>query len=65
MADLREQATENTKQIVQRSVETVSQQAREATDRFTRTLGFSGEDSERLPASPSRTWKPSPAAARF
>ncbi|MDR7040489.1 MULTISPECIES: phasin family protein [Methylobacterium] len=48
MADLREQATENTKRIVQRSVETASQQAREATERFTKTLGFTGEDSERL-----------------
>jgi hypothetical protein len=48
MVALREQATENTKQIVQRSVETASQQAREAADRFTKTLGFSGEDSERL-----------------
>jgi hypothetical protein len=48
MTDLHEQATENTKRIVQRSVETAAQQAREAADRFTRTLGFSGEDSERL-----------------
>src|SRR4051794_27492342 len=48
MVDLREQATENTKQIVQRSVETASQQAREAAERFTKTLGFTGEDSERL-----------------
>ncbi|WP_336491131.1 phasin family protein [Methylobacterium nigriterrae] len=48
MVALREQATENTKQIVQRSVETASQQAREAAERFTKTLGFTGEDSERL-----------------
>jgi hypothetical protein len=48
MTDLREQATESTKQVVQKSVETAAQQAREAADRFTRTLGFSGEDSERL-----------------
>src|SRR4051812_20659849 len=48
MTDLREQATENTKQVVQKSVETAAQQAREASERFTRTLGFSGEDSERL-----------------
>jgi hypothetical protein len=33
---------------VQKSVETASQEAREAADRFTRTLGFSGEHSERL-----------------
>jgi len=48
IADLRDQTAENTKQVVQRSVETISQQAREATDRLTRTLGFTGEDSERL-----------------
>src|ERR1700712_4086981 len=48
IVDLREQATENTKQVVQKSVETASQQAREASERFTRTLGFSGEESERL-----------------
>jgi hypothetical protein len=48
IVDLREHATENTKQIVQRSAETASHQAREAADRFTRTLGFSGEESERL-----------------
>ncbi|GEP05855.1 phasin family protein [Methylobacterium oxalidis] len=48
MADLREQASENAQKIVQRSVETASQQAREAAERFTRTLGFTGEDSERL-----------------
>src|ERR1700712_2984757 len=48
MTDLREQATESTKQVVQKSVETASQQAREAADRFTRTLGFSGQDCERL-----------------
>ena len=48
MTDLREQATESTKQVVQQSVETAAQQAREAADRFTRTLGFSGQDSERL-----------------
>jgi hypothetical protein len=48
IVDLREHATENTRHIVQRSVETASRQAREASERFTRTLGFSGEDSERL-----------------
>jgi hypothetical protein len=48
IVDLREHAAENTRQIVQRSVETASNQAREASERFTRTLGFSGEDSERL-----------------
>jgi len=48
MVALREQATENTKQIVQKNVEAASQQAREAAERFTKTLGFTGEDSERL-----------------
>ena len=48
IVDLREHATENTKQLVQKSVETASHQAREATERFSRTLGFSGENSERL-----------------
>ena len=48
MVDLRDQAAENTKRIVQKGLETASQQARDVTDRFTRTLGFSGEDSERL-----------------
>src|SRR3978361_1540779 len=48
MVDLREQAAENTKQAVQKSVETASRQAREAADRVTKTLGFSGENSERL-----------------
>ncbi|MET0532203.1 MAG: phasin family protein [Microvirga sp.] len=48
MADLREKATESTKQVMQNSIETASQQAREAADRFSKTLGFSGADSERL-----------------
>ncbi|WP_336492009.1 phasin family protein [Methylobacterium nigriterrae] len=48
IAEIRDQAAENTKRIVERGIEAVSHQAREATDRFTRTLGFSGEDSERL-----------------
>ena len=48
IVDLREHATENTKQLVQKSVETASHHAREATERFSRTLGFSGEGSERL-----------------
>ncbi|MER2269312.1 phasin family protein, partial [Methylobacterium oxalidis] len=48
LAELQEQAAENTKKIVQRSVETASQQARETGARFTKTLGFTGEDSERL-----------------
>lgn len=48
ITDFGEKTTDATKQIVQKSVEAASQQAREATDRFTRTLGFTGQDSERL-----------------
>ena len=48
MNDVREKAVESTKQVVQNSVETASQQAREAADRFTKTLGFTGQDGERL-----------------
>jgi len=48
IVDLNERAAENTKQFVQRGVETASHQAREATDRFSRTLGYTGEGSERL-----------------
>lgn len=48
IVDLNERAAENTKQIVQRSVETASNQAREAADHFSRTLGYTGEGSERL-----------------
>ncbi len=47
-ADLQQQAAENTKQIVQDGVESASHHAREASERLTRTLGFSGEGSERL-----------------
>jgi hypothetical protein len=46
--DLREKATEATKQVMQNGIDTATQQAREAADRFSKTLGFSGEDSERL-----------------
>jgi len=48
MADLSGKTTENARHIIQKNVETASQQAREAADRFTRTLGFTGQDSERL-----------------
>jgi hypothetical protein len=48
IGDLQKRAAENTKQLMQQGVETISQQAREATDRLSRTLGYSGEDSERL-----------------
>lgn len=48
IVDLNERAAENTKHIVQRGVETASHQAREAADRFSRTLGYTGEGSEGL-----------------
>ena len=48
LVDLREQATETTKRVMQKGVETASDHAREAADRFTRTLGFSGDNSEHL-----------------
>src|SRR4051812_49201974 len=48
ISNLQEQATETSKKLLQNGVEAAAQQAREASDRLTRTLGFSGEDSERL-----------------
>jgi hypothetical protein len=48
MAELRENATETTKQVMQQGIETAVQQARESSDRFSKTLGFSGENSEHL-----------------
>ena len=47
-ADLQRQAAENTRRILEDGVETASHHAREASERITRTLGFSGADSERL-----------------
>ena len=46
--DLREQAAENTRQIVQTSLAVASQQAREVSERVTRTFGIGSEDSQRL-----------------
>jgi hypothetical protein len=65
MVDAREKATETTKQAMQNGIDTASKQVREAADRFSKTLGFSGADSERLAQRRSRTWKLSPAAAPF
>ncbi|MHC2021385.1 phasin family protein [Methylobacterium sp. CM6247] len=48
MNDAREKATETTKQVMQNSIETASQHVREAADRFSKSIGFSGADSERL-----------------
>ena len=46
--DLNERAAENTKHYMQTGVETASNQVREAADRFSRTLGYTGDGSERL-----------------
>jgi hypothetical protein len=48
MVDLNEQATESAKQFLQTGVESLSVQARRASDRLARNLGFSGGDSDRL-----------------
>jgi hypothetical protein len=48
IANLHEQAAETSKRLLQDGVASAAKQAQAAADRFTRTLGFSGEDSERL-----------------
>ena len=48
IVDVSEKAAETTKQAMQNGLEIASQEAREAADRFSKTLGFSGQDSERL-----------------
>jgi hypothetical protein len=48
MADLREKATESTKQVLQNSIQTATDQARAVTERFTRSLGYTGQDAERF-----------------
>lgn len=48
MADLRDQTTENARQIVQTSIEAASHQAREVSERFSRTFGIGGEDAQHL-----------------
>jgi len=48
MKDMHAQATETGTKLLQDGIETASKQAREASDRLARTLGFTGQDSERL-----------------
>src|SRR3954453_4233195 len=48
VVEFRDQATETTHQAFRSGIETASHQARETADRFTRTLGFTGADAERL-----------------
>jgi hypothetical protein len=48
LADLRQQATENVRKSVQNGVDVTSRNIQNASDQFARTLGFTGEDSDRL-----------------
>ena len=48
MAEFRDQATEHSQQTLRTGIEAASHHARETADRFTRTLGFTGADAERL-----------------
>lgn len=48
MSNLHEQATETGKKLLQSGLDTAAQQAREASDRLARSLGFSGADTEAL-----------------
>jgi hypothetical protein len=48
VTDLQSKAAETGKKLLQDGIETAAKQAREASDRFALTLGFSGQDSERL-----------------
>jgi len=48
VVEFRDQATETTHQAFRSGIEAASHQARETADRFTRTLGFTGADAERL-----------------
>ena len=48
LSELREQTAENTRQIVQSSLEVASHQAREVGQRFSRSFGIGSEDSQRL-----------------
>jgi hypothetical protein len=48
LADFRQQATESAWKSMQSGVDAASQGVQNASDQFARTLGFTGEDSERL-----------------
>src|SRR4051794_13086501 len=48
LADFRQQATEDAWKSMRGSVEAASQSFQNASDRFARTLGYSGEEGERL-----------------
>jgi hypothetical protein len=48
MAEFSDQATEHSQQTLRTGIEAASHHARETADRFTRTLGFTGADAERL-----------------
>src|SRR3954452_5309870 len=48
LADFRQRATEDAWKSMRGSVEAASQEVQNASDRFARTLGYSGEEGERL-----------------
>jgi hypothetical protein len=48
LADFRQQVTEDAWKSMRGSVEAASQEVQNASDRFARTLGYSGEEGERL-----------------
>src|SRR3954466_8132527 len=48
LADFRQQATDDAWKSMRGSVEAASQEVQNASDRFARTLGYSGEEGERL-----------------
>ena len=48
LAEFRQQATENVRKSVQSGVDVTSRNVQNASDQFARTLGFTGEDSDRL-----------------
>ena len=52
--DLQDKTAEQTKLLMQSSIQAASHHAMEASDRFTRTLGFSAEGSEQLAAKSKR-----------
>ncbi len=48
IVDLNERAAQSTQQLMQESLETASNQARDVGDQLSRAFGYTGEDSERL-----------------
>jgi len=48
LADFRQRATEDARKLMESGVDAASQRFQNASDQFARTLGFSGEEGERL-----------------